>query len=326
MQGDRAARDIYVTSKHRGAGHVEWSRQLSRETAPFFQPQPCVDARGALGGGERARRHEATVDMEKSAPKHAPAKEDPRDYSPKAYAEWHPKCSVVMGKSSAGREQVFGAKKHNAETMIDAFQYPGWGTGRQSAMGKAKRCADDDADRAAAAAHRSTSSLTVYTAYSPIPAAAERHVESNDPRPLGGAIPKFDARAVAEPRVRPALSDDRSAVSRHVGTTTLGKSSRLGAPKRSEQYRDLFRTAPPAPLSTNLKGRSTPGYAYQRTTPDRCVGSLLARADADRKRAKAIVAGTFGPMSRTSVRTSMLYTPSPAGSPAPDHGLHADDE
>jgi hypothetical protein len=310
---DRLRAEIECTSKHRTLGQVEWSRQLTREVAPFFVPVPTAQSRVQLGNGsDKPRRHQGTADMERSAPKPVETRMDTRDYTPTLHEELHPRCGVDIGRAPK-RRNVFDEPQHQSDAVIEVELHPGWGRGKKSSMGKARRAPPTPR------VDRADSPSFVYSAYTPVPdLPAFEAVESRLERPKGGAIPRCDERKLTPAPDHTPLEIVDDLVRRHTSAVDLTRSSRhfAGRSKLSEKYRNMFRTPPPPPLATPDRPRMTNGYATQRQSFNRSVESLLATADADRRRAKKLMSTNFGSLSRSSVRTAMLYTPSPSASPA----------
>jgi hypothetical protein len=306
---DRTRQDIECTSKHRTLGQVDWSRQLSREVAPYFVPQPCPQSRVQLGNGAEApKRHMGALDMERSAPKSIDPEPDTRDYNPKLYEELHPRCGVDIGRAPT-RKAVFDAPQHSCEVVVDVERFPGWGLGKNSSLSQARRAPPTPRT------DRSIMSPTpTLSAYTPIPATvAFEATESRLARTTGGYIPRSQDRKLTSAPDHKPLDVRPSVVERHSSTLSLDHSSRHFARRKkfSDRYREMFRTPPPPPLSTPDPTRKISGYAPQRQSFDRSVSSLLATADADRRRAKKLMMQNFGSGSQSAVRSAVLYTPSP---------------
>eukprot|EP00672_Neobodo_designis_P027568 CAMPEP_0174850300 /NCGR_PEP_ID=MMETSP1114-20130205/19156_1 /TAXON_ID=312471 /ORGANISM="Neobodo designis, Strain CCAP 1951/1" /LENGTH=351 /DNA_ID=CAMNT_0016084755 /DNA_START=135 /DNA_END=1187 /DNA_ORIENTATION=+ len=329
MQG--GIRDIDATSKHRTLGQVEWSRQLSREVKPFFVPVPTAESRVQLGTGvDRPRRHAATLDMERSAPKPVDNRLDARDYTPLLHEQLHPRCGVNIAKAPA-RGAVFAPPQHQSEVVVDVEMHPGWGRGKKSAMSRAARSPSPGfpggpGTRSATASPSADEKVAtrVYSAYTPIPEApAFEAVESRLTRPKGGFIPRCDERKLTPAPDHAPLEPNFDIRKPNKAVINLSCSRRHFASKekKSEEYRRKFQTPPPPPLSTPEPTRSTPGFAPQRQSFDRSVSSLLATADADFRRAKKLMQQNFGTRSRSSLRSAMLYTPSPSSSPGQSPAL-----
>ena len=321
LRAANALRDVECTSKHKTLAQVDWSRQLSRDTAPFFVAAAAPDPRGSMTGAERPRRHNSCLDMEKAAPKEKESKPDERDYAPKTYEDFHTRCGVNIGRGACRDDSALAGPRHNSETVVDVSRTPGWKTAKSKygMLGPPPKVAARG--NLTPVPKESRDALPLHSAFVPIAASpAMPCVESRHTRTKGGIMPKKDERAMPPAPDRPELHVNQDAVERHRGTPLFSLSAGRQADKQklSERYRDMFRTPPPAPMATPLRARSIGGFAPVRHANDRSVSSLLATADATAKRAKKLVTTCFSPNSMTSVRSAMLYSPSPAATPS--HG------
>ena len=326
--GGGAAADIAATSKHRSLGHVEWSRQLSRATPVFFIPQPTQDLRGC-SGADRPRKHITTIDLDKLPPRNSPAPPDQRDYTPTLYEDLHPKCGVSIGRAPA-RKTVFAGSTHNAETMVDAFMYPGWGKGKKSFLPKAAR------DTVGALGLRRWDTAQDHVPLEPPPPhsayrklqQAVPHDSCVTPDIKGGTFPKaVDKLSKDQQNLldRPQLVIDRTSVEPHALTVNMaGYAARSKPPKESEKYRTMFQTPPPVPLSTHEPRRRAKGFAPMSHTFRNAVGDILRLAEADRKRAKLLMQVNAGSRYHSPLRAAMIYDRSQSGTPAAMGGDRGD--
>ena len=131
---------------------MEWSKQTSRDTAPFFVAMPTPNLAAAMmGQPEKPQRHMMSpLPMDKSTSRKSQfaSKEDPRDYEPKLYEELHPKCAVNIGKVPP-RKSVFGSQLNHSEVVVNPFEHPGWGKGKKSALPRAGMKETDPANYSA---------------------------------------------------------------------------------------------------------------------------------------------------------------------------------
>lgn len=144
MVKDMQMRQLEALSNYRASPCLEWSKQLSRETKPFFVAQPLPNIRQS-NNAEPPQRHKTNIIFDSMPLGHGPAiagadgegqAQDIRSYDPKLYVELHPMCQVNIGKS-VGHGNTFPPPKHESEAVIEPDVYPGWGTGKKSTWAKA---------------------------------------------------------------------------------------------------------------------------------------------------------------------------------------------
>lgn len=314
---DRAKSDILVTSKYRGMPVMEWSKQCSREVAPFFLPAPIPSIKG-LNGGEKPHRHTPCLSMEKGEgrPTFYSNPVDNRAYVPQRYEEIHKKCPIDMARAPA-REGVFSHLEYRSGgDMLDPFKYPGWNTGKLASIARAERAnspfgdtvpsyKDDDA--------APPPPLPVLSAYAPLPAHMTR--SPLERRPPGGSMAKagLGERSIGtmtktgEPRNVPNID----CVKRHNPHVNMSGYAGRKPPKGAttyEKYKDIFRRRSPSvsEFVPHQKARLTPGFAPQRSSSSFDVESIVASAAIDQVRARSCMEHHFYRRARSNSPSSFL--------------------
>ena len=321
MQLSTGLKDVECTSKRKTLAQVDWSRQLSRDTAPFFVATAVPDPRGSMTGADAPRRHMRTVDMEKAPPREREARPDLRDYEPKTYEELHRRCGVDIGRGAQRDGGAFGGPKYDYQNVLDLEKAQPWKLAKSKfgLLGPPPKVPARGSPTPPPAA-RSPDPTPVHSAFAPIASTPTMlAVESRHCRPLGGIMPKKDERALTPAPDRPELLVTFNAVERHrsVPLFSLGAGRQADRKKLSESYLDKFRVPPRV---TPLRRRDYGGFAPVRHSDDTSVPALLAKADAAAQRAQKLVLTNFSPSVHgavSEVRKAMLYTPSPAASPTP---------
>ena len=347
-------RQLEALSTHHAMPCLEWSKQLSRETQPYFVATALPNIRQSYNA-EPPRRHTASVSFDSMPLGHEEQSTsvDIRSYDPKLLDELHPKCGVNIGKS-AGHGDTFAKPCHECEAVLEVDKHPGWGLGKKSDWAKAPKVSSfvKQVDRSLSPREESSPSRSRVMA-SP----ADQSVGGTAAPTLGGGktSPAADNALFVQPakkKERPALklfacvgdtmiggvipravsrtedhapdlaTLDVKVVQRYTPTLAFQKSSsRTRKEKPSEQYRKLLRPAPsPSPSSSMYS--STPssssmcrGFAPMRYNHRLTLKDLLGQTACDAARAQSVMESCFGKRSRSSLRNDVLYTPQPDSEP-----------
>jgi hypothetical protein len=319
---DTVKKQLQATSAYRAQPCFEWSKQTSRDTAPFFVLQSTPNIRQS-NNAVAPPRHTPQIVFDRILGRDAgvpPAQEDQRSYDPKDYHEWHPHSMVNIAKNCP-RGNIFRSSVSPDISKIDPFAYPGWVHGR-SDWNKSKRLTFAE-EQMIFSLHNSAASLTSATSdhsdyFRHVPpwraeVIEESRVESKAQRVIGGVIPKTEEKKNPE-RPLSVLSINEQSVARHQSVLDMRRvSAREPPPKPSQLYRSLL--APPAARPDAPQKRTiTRGFAPSRYNHRLTLQDLLAQTAADAKRAKSSMDSYFGERARSPLRQTMLYTPSPMNS------------
>lgn len=318
---DSGKRQLASLSSYRQRPVLEWSKQISRSTVPFFLTSPTPNLRQSYGA-EPPGRNKARIVFEKVPGRDAGSPEPPedtREYNPKLFDELHPHCSVDI-KRSLPRTNIF-VKAAVSEACIDPFEYPGWGKGRGSNLPKAAKESFIDRSVTISSMSQNSPDATSVNDYSnksrnksPGRAASAMDVstqqlelQSTHPRTIGALFGKAPRMAkLAEDKRDPLAADlvDKP------HTVNIGRcSSRLKDPKPSESYRKIL-CDPAIPSTAPPKAKITQGFAPVRHNHRLTLHDLLGQTAADVTRARSVMETYFGERSRSELRNTLLYTPS----------------
>ncbi len=350
---DLQTRQLEALSTHHAAPCLEWSKQLSRQTQPYFIATPYPNLRQS-NNAEPPRRHMTNIIFDSMPIGHvSPTPEegqeaDIRSYSPMLYEDFHPRCSIDIGKST-GHGNTFAPPTHQSEAVIDPNAYPGWGTGKRSDWPRAPKVSSllKPIDRSVASPRPQLSPTRRSAENSPPPAAAthvpltaddlfaskSKRKEKSKPKLfavvgdtlVGGVIPReASTRANSRADDVPSFSDraslDVSLPERHTPGLAFASATSLRSKKEkpSEQYQRMLRPSPsPTPSSSMfLSGvRSvsvaSKGFAPARYNHRLTLRDLLGQTSCDVSRAQSVMEACFGRRSRSSLRQDALYTPPP---------------
>lgn len=297
---DATLKQLAATSEYRHRPVLEWSKQISRSTQPFFLTNTTPNIRQSYGA-EVPRRHNPIIlfDKQCTRSKDSETVVDLRDYTPQLYEELHPHTAVDV-KRNLPRSDIF-TRAASPDAALDPFVYPAWIHGK-SALPKAARTTFVEE---ASLRPTPSSPLDVKDTFLSTNVSA--------PRPV---FPKAKLATVSQapPASQTSKSETPStsaANNRHVTSISIERcSSRLRAPKASEGYRSLLLKEPS--LNTDVsRGRSTPGFAPARYNHRLTLNDIIGQAAADVRRAQSAMELYFGERSRSSLRSSMMPTPVP---------------